>query len=73
MRVVVESLSAPAGLFLYSAMPPPSKPRIDELLAHADWVNALARRLAADAGRADDLAQDTWVAALRKRPAFSVP
>lgn len=43
-------------------------PSLDELLAHAGWVRALARRLADDAGAAEDLAQDTWLAALRRPP-----
>lgn len=49
-------------------MVPPSKPRIEELLAHATWVRELARRLAANSGDGDDLAQETWVAALSNPP-----
>jgi len=45
-----------------------SPPSLDELLAHTGWVRALARRLASDPGTADDLAQDTWLAALRRPP-----
>jgi RNA polymerase sigma-70 factor (ECF subfamily) len=37
-------------------------------LAHADWVRALAGRLVADSARADDVAQDTWVAAIESPP-----
>ena len=36
----------------------------DLLLAHGAWVRALARKLVSDEHRAEDLAQDTWVAAL---------
>ena len=35
-----------------------------ELLEHAGWLQALARRLVRDPGAADDLVQETWVAAL---------
>ena len=45
--------------------PSPSTARIEALLAHADWVRALARNLSRDAADADDLAQETWLAALR--------
>ncbi len=40
----------------------------EELLAHAAWVRELARGLVRDASDADDLAQDTFVAALRGAP-----
>lgn len=36
---------------------------IDHLLAHADWLPALAARLVGDSD-ADDLAQETWMAAM---------
>jgi RNA polymerase sigma factor (sigma-70 family) len=39
---------------------------IEDLLAHARWVQGFARALVADAG--DDVAQDAWVAAIRKPP-----
>ncbi|MBI1850741.1 MAG: sigma-70 family RNA polymerase sigma factor [Planctomycetes bacterium] len=41
----------------------------EALLAHRDFVRALARRLVADPDRADDLAQETWLAALEHEPA----
>lgn len=41
----------------------------EELLEHAGWVRALARRLVRDSGVADDLVQETWLAALRRPPA----
>src|SRR6059036_2585307 len=39
---------------------------LEELLAHAVWVRRLATALIADPGAADDLVQETWVAALRR-------
>jgi RNA polymerase sigma factor (sigma-70 family) len=41
---------------------------IRELLAHADWLRRLARHVVRGEGEADDLLQDTWVAALRAPP-----
>ena len=41
---------------------------IDQLLAHADWVRGLARALTADEASADDVAQETWLAALERPP-----
>lgn len=41
---------------------------LDELLSHANWVRALARRLARDHESADDLVQETWLTALRRPP-----
>jgi len=41
--------------------------RIDELLAHASWLEALARRLVGDTG-ADDLVQEVWLQAARRPP-----
>ncbi len=41
---------------------------VDLLLAQTDWLRRLAGRLVADAGAADDLAQDALVAALEHRP-----
>lgn len=43
-------------------------PRIEELLGHLGWVRALAGRLVADAASADDLVQQTWLAALERPP-----
>ena len=39
-----------------------------EFLRHADFVRRLARRLAADEAAAEDLVQDTWLAALEHPP-----
>lgn len=44
----------------------------EELLRHAGWVRALARQLVRDSHRADDLAQETMLAALRSPPRRSV-
>ncbi len=45
-------------------------PDTDALLAHADFVRGLARRLVLDEAAADDIVQGTWLAALdgRSRP-----
>jgi len=40
----------------------------DQLLAEADWMRTLARALARDPDAADELVQDTWLAALRRPP-----
>ncbi|MFT5049885.1 MAG: RNA polymerase sigma-70 factor (ECF subfamily) [Chlamydiales bacterium] len=41
---------------------------LHELLAHADWVGAVARRLVDGAALAEDVVQDTWVEALHRPP-----
>ena len=41
--------------------------KLDELLDNAAWVHGLARQLLADSGAADDVAQETWIAALHAR------
>jgi RNA polymerase sigma-70 factor (ECF subfamily) len=41
-------------------------PNLDLLLAQTDWVRALARRLVSDEHAADDVAQSTWLAFLRR-------
>ena len=41
---------------------------LQDLLAHGDWLNRLARQLAGSHAEADDLLQDTWLAALRSPP-----
>src|SRR5260221_11080039 len=40
----------------------------DNLIAHVGWIRDLARRIAADRDRADDLAQETCIVALGRRP-----
>jgi len=47
--------------------------RMDELLAHAGWVRSLAAALVGDAASAEDLVQDTWLAALHRPPPPDVP
>ncbi len=49
-------------------MEPPATISANDFLAHVAWVRALARALTADPGTADDLAQDTWIAAMRSPP-----
>jgi RNA polymerase sigma factor (sigma-70 family) len=45
-----------------------SETTAEELLAHAGWLRRLALRLVADADVADDLVQETWIAAARNAP-----
>lgn len=45
----------------------------ETLLEHATWLRALAAGLVRDAAAADDLVQDTWVAALRRPPSTDRP
>jgi RNA polymerase sigma factor (sigma-70 family) len=40
----------------------------EELLAHSGWLRALAIRLVGDADVAEDLVQETWIAAARRTP-----
>lgn len=47
--------------------PAPEPPSIESLLAHTEWVRALARRLVADPSAADDATQEVWLAASRGR------
>jgi RNA polymerase sigma factor (sigma-70 family) len=42
--------------------------KVEELLAEAAWLRELAVRLAGDADAADDLVQETWMAAMRGAP-----
>lgn len=42
--------------------------RLDSLLAHREWVRAVARALVADPNDADDVEQQTWLAALARPP-----
>ena len=39
-----------------------------DLLANADFVSRLSRRLVFDEHRSDDVVQETWLAALRAPP-----
>lgn len=45
-----------------------ASPDIETLLDHQDWVRALARSLVADPSRADDVAQQTMLEAMRAPP-----
>ncbi len=47
---------------------PMSPARPEDLLAHAAWVRGVAFALVRDAATADDLVQETWLAALRRPP-----
>ncbi len=49
-------------------MTSPAPPSIESLLRHERWVRALARSLLRDAARADDVAQETWLAAIESPP-----
>jgi RNA polymerase sigma factor (sigma-70 family) len=42
--------------------------RSDELLAHAEFINGLARSLVLDEHNARDITQETWLAALKNPP-----
>lgn len=54
-------------------MAPGDHVRPEDLLAHAGWMRALAGALLADPGAADDVVQQTWVAAWRRPPASDQP
>ena len=45
----------------------------ERMLDHAEWIRGLAKRLIAEPADADDAAQDTWVASLRRPPATDRP
>jgi RNA polymerase sigma factor (sigma-70 family) len=45
-----------------------SGPPLESLLVHAEWLRALARCLAASRDEADDLVQQTWMAAAESPP-----
>ncbi|HVS09663.1 MAG TPA: RNA polymerase sigma factor, partial [Planctomycetota bacterium] len=51
----------------------PTGPSLEVLLANAGWMRRLARRLARDEGEAEDLVQETWLAALRRGPGEEPP
>src|SRR5262245_554693 len=42
--------------------------RIETLLAHREWVSAVARAVVRDGSDADDVEQETWLAAMRSPP-----
>src|SRR6185295_7929723 len=41
---------------------------MDTLLAHREWVRAVARAVVRDPNAADDVEQETWLAALKSPP-----
>ena len=51
-----------------TAQPPGTPVPLDTLLAHREWVRALARSLVRDEHRADDVEQETWRMALERPP-----
>ncbi len=51
-----------------SPTPAPTPARIEALLAHREWVRALARSLVRDESSVDDVVQQTWQAALENPP-----
>ncbi len=46
---------------------------LQDLLAHAPWARRLAQHLVSDQAAADDLVQETWLAALRHPPSADRP
>lgn len=48
-------------------------PNHDELLAHANFVRAMARSLVADIDQAEEIEQTTWLAVLKRPPKREVP
>jgi RNA polymerase sigma factor (sigma-70 family) len=48
-------------------------PNLDVLLGEAGWVRALAHSLVRDPAAADDVVQETWLAALRRPPDTTRP
>lgn len=52
---------------------PASHLSLDALLAEAGWLRSLARSLVSDPAAADDLVQETWLAALKHPPAADRP
>lgn len=47
--------------------------KLEELLRHKAWVSALAARLVRDPGTAEDVVQETWLAALEHAPGDGRP
>lgn len=47
---------------------PSSQMVLEDLLAHSGWMRRLARRLVRDEATAEDLVQETWLAALSSPP-----
>ncbi len=51
----------------------PQTSSLSELLSHSDWLRVLARKLVADEATAEDLVQETWLAAMKNPPAMDRP
>ena len=51
----------------------PASPQLEELMTHSAWLRRLAKTLVRDAAAADDLVQETWLAALKNPPDPSRP
>ncbi|MEW6745190.1 MAG: sigma-70 family RNA polymerase sigma factor, partial [Planctomycetota bacterium] len=45
----------------------------EELLAHVEWIRRFSRSLVSDASSADDIAQETWLTALKNSPPSDRP
>ena len=43
-------------------------PELERLLTHQDWLRSLARKLVGDSQAAEDLVQETWMAAMKSPP-----
>lgn len=57
--------NVPVALDVTESHPPVA---LETLLAHRAWVRAVARALVADPNDADDVEQETWLAAIRRPP-----
>ena len=48
--------------------PTTTHPELERLLTHQDWLRSLARKLVGDSQTAEDLVQETWMAAMKSPP-----
>ena len=58
--------TSPAGGVPMVIPPPPHSPRAEDLLEHLGFVQSLARALVSDPAVADDVAQETLLAAIER-------
>jgi RNA polymerase sigma factor (sigma-70 family) len=74
-RVAEIANSRPAPRIVPSGTPMRARPSIpmEELLAHAGWLQRLARHLAHERELAEEATQEVWVAATRTPPAADRP